>query len=89
MERAVMDLPQPDSPTTARVSPLRITKLRWRMAGSSPSSVNSVTQRSSTSRSTSAFLDSAILASISSASSSRSSAFRETLVSDIGSSPLP
>ena len=34
-------------------------------------------------------LDSAILASISSASSSRSSTFRETLVSDIGSSPLP
>ena len=54
IERAVMDLPQPDSPTTASVSPRRMTKDRLRMAGSAPSSVNSVTERSWTSRRTSA-----------------------------------
>ena len=83
MERAVIDLPQPDSPTTARVSPLRMTKLRLRMAGSAPSSVKRVTLRSSTSRRTSAFIDSASFCSSSPASSSRSPALRETLVSSV------
>ena len=52
-ESAVMDLPQPDSPTTASVSPRLMLKERSSKAGSLPSSVDNVTLRCSTLRRTS------------------------------------
>ena len=87
IESAVIDLPQPDSPTTASVSPRRMTRERLRMAGSAPSSVKSVTDRSSTSRRTSARAVAASCCSATSSATSRSSALTETLVSDMWHPP--